>query len=329
MELPEVWPQLRQASAGLSCVAFLGCVLWETLELLTLHNPRHICAQDTDQNISLAAHLPQQLIYIHIYISIKGPFSEPLLLLLLCRSPLQTYIKELHCFQNDLFAYSGRKKHLWSWCLSSTYISIICTLLLCVWDYELTQFSWLHQHQFKSNIYPWSCQSFGQLSNKGDTCCPPAKDSTNELSDLFIKGREIWSFIPEALVGNLHENFMLFTCRSPSLLRCPSPHCRKRSCYAPANPLIEILNSKGVFSVVVVLKKSWDQEVVCEKKKKKVGLWSPGWLFDSSGRVETSVVCSGPIEDQKNNPFKKLWPCRKAASHFQRKRIEQTGSAGL
>lgn len=100
---------------------------------------------------------------------------------------------------------------------------------------------------FKSNIYPWSCQSFGQLSNKGDACCPLARDSTNELSDLFIKGREIWSFIPEALVGNLHENFMLFTCRSPSLLCCPSPHCRKRSCCAPANPLIEILNSKGFF----------------------------------------------------------------------------------
>jgi len=34
-------------------------------------------------------------------------------------------------------------------------------------------------------------------------------------SVLFIKGREIWSFIQEALVGNLHENFMLLSCRSP------------------------------------------------------------------------------------------------------------------
>lgn len=43
------------------------------------------------------------------------------------------------------------------------------------------------------------------------------------LSDLFIKGREIWSFIQEALVGNLHENFMLFACRSPAWQRVPFP----------------------------------------------------------------------------------------------------------
>jgi len=42
-------------------------------------------------------------------------------------------------------------------------------------------------------------------------------------SDLFIKGRKIWSFIPEALVGSLHENFVLFACRSPAWQWVPFP----------------------------------------------------------------------------------------------------------
>lgn len=128
-------------------------------------------------------------------------------------------------------------------------------------------------------------------------------------------------------MGNLHENFMLFACRSPSLLRCPSPHCRKRSCCAPASPLVEILNPMGFFCSCCCFEKVMGPGscLLKKKEKKKVGLWSPGWLFDSSGHVETSEVCSGPIKDQKNNPFKKLWICRKSASQFWSKGVDQTG----
>lgn len=40
-------------------------------------------------------------------------------------------------------------------------------------------------------------------------------------------------------------------------------------------------------------------------KEKKAGLRNPGWLFDISGHVKTSEVCSDPIKDQKNQPLLK------------------------
>lgn len=63
-------------------------------------------------------------------------------------------------------------------------------------------------------------------------------------SNLFIKkGREIWSFIRVALVGNLHENFMLLLRRSPAWQRVPFP--AGLPFRVPQNSLIEIRPAKG------------------------------------------------------------------------------------
>lgn len=57
----------------------------------------------------------------------------------------------------------------------------------------------------------WSTQQLAEVT----LAALILETSLTRPSVLFIKGREIWSFIQEALVGNLHENFMLLSCRSP------------------------------------------------------------------------------------------------------------------
>lgn len=65
-------------------------------------------------------------------------------------------------------------------------------------------------------------------------------------SNLFIKkGREIWSLIRVALVGNLHENFMLLLRRSPAWQRVPFP--AGLPFHMQQNSLIEIRHAKGFF----------------------------------------------------------------------------------
>lgn len=108
-------------------------------------------------------------------------------------------------------------------------------------------------------------------------------------------------------MGNLHENFMLFACRSPSLLRCPSPHCRKRSCCAPASPLVEILNPMGFFCSCCCFEKVMGPGSCLlkkKKKKKKLDFGVLGGFLTALAMLKLQKFALVPLKIRKTTPLK-------------------------